>query len=276
MVDTYAAHEAKAYYVEEVTYGVTPGSPTMLGIGTVENVEPGIDPSNLVVRGLGSRDPRAIKKGLRQVDLSFQYNIANIGFLSQVTDLDSMSIEVLYDRVGAIISLNHKGSIIDRLGVNCEIEGLLKVSANVIAQNVAVGTAKIGGSYNPAEGAVAGNESYIKKGGVAMERASAYSWLINNNLKRVPVIRASDAELLKYLLVRHRQLTGEIIFEFESKEECDDVIADNEFNLEFGLGSTNKATFITCKWQNVKVPTRVEDLISLRAPFIAYGGVTIT
>jgi hypothetical protein len=34
--------------------------------------------------------------------------------------------------------------------------------------------------------------------------------------------------LLKYLPQRHRNLTGEVIFEFETKEEFDDVISDAE------------------------------------------------
>lgn len=269
MVDTYGAEEAKVYYIEEVTYGTTPASPDMLGVGTVENVEPALDPGAIKVRGLGSRDLQAIKKGLRKVAMSLVYNIANIGFLSNVTELDSMSIEVLYERTAANISLNHKGCIIDRLRADCEIEGLLKMSADVIGQDLAVATAKIGNSYTPATGAVAGNESYIKKGGVAMERAEAYVWEIRNNLKRVPVIRAASAHLLKYLPVRHRQLTGEILFEFESKEEFDNVIADTDFSLEFGLGNSHKATFSNCKWDRVANPSRIEDLVSLRAPFTA-------
>lgn len=274
MVQTYGAEEGKGYYIEEAIYGTTPGSPDMLGIGTIENIEPALDPSLIKVRGIGSRDLQAIKKGLRKVGLTVTYNLANINFLSNVTELDSMSIEVLYDRTGAEISLNHKGCIIDRLGVNCEIEGLLKVNADVISQDLAVATSKIGNTYTPAEGALAGNESYIKKGGVAMERATDYSWDIHNNLKRVPVIRASNAHLLKYLCVRHRNLTGEIVFEFESKEEFDDIISDNDFSLEFGLGGAHKATFTNCKWDSVRSPTHIEDLVSLRAPWTAKG-VTI-
>lgn len=269
MPETYGAEEAKGYYVEESSYGVTPGSPDMLGIGTIESIDPALDPGLIKVRGIGSRDLQAIKKGLRQVSLSVVYNLANINFLDNVISLDSMSIEALYDRAAAIISLNHKGCIINRLGVNCEIEGLLKVSATVIGQDLAVGTSKIGNTYTPAEGALAGNESYMKKGGVAMERGTDYSWEINNNLKRVPVIRASNAHLLKYLCARHRQLSGEIVFEFESKEEFDDVINDTDFSLEFGLGGAHKATFSNCKWDSVTSPTRIEDLVALRAPWTA-------
>jgi len=64
-------------------------------------------------------------------------------------------------------------------------------------------------------------------------------------------------------------LTGDLTFEFESKQEFDDVIDDSEFSLKFGLGGTNSALFKYCKWENVSTPTRVEDLVSLKATFVA-------
>ncbi len=60
-----------------------------------------------------------------------------------------------------------------------------------------------------------------------------------------------------------------MVFEFESKEEFDNVVNDGEFTLEFGLGGTNKATFSNCKWENVAAPTRIEELVSLKAEFVA-------
>jgi hypothetical protein len=57
--------------------------------------------------------------------------------------------------------------------------------------------------------------------------------------------------------------------EFESKQEFDDIINDTEFSLIFGLGSTNTALFKYCKWEEVSSPTRVEDLVSVKAKFAA-------
>ena len=65
-----------------------------------------------------------------------------------------------------------------------------------------------------------------------------------------------------------------MIFGFESKEEFDDIINDTAFTLEFGLGGTHKATFTDCKWDQVSTPTHVEELVALKAPFVAEG-VTI-
>ena len=265
----YGAHEAKGYFVEETTYGQTPASPTMNGIGSIENVEPALNPSNIKVRGIGSRDLQFIKKGLRQVNLRIQYNPPNITFLNYITSLKSLSVEVFYEKTSGIISLLHKGCRIDRLTVECSVEDLLKVTAELMGQNVVVGTAKIGESYVPHEGAVAFYESYVKKATTTLERVSDFKFVIANNLKRVPVIRTTNGFLLKYLPERHRVLSGELTFEFESKEEFDDIINDTEFTLEFGLGSTNKAVFSNCKWENVSTPTRIEDLVALKAPFIA-------
>jgi hypothetical protein len=85
----------------------------------------------------------------------------------------------------------------------------------------------------------------------------------------VPVIRTTNGNILKYLPYRFRDLTGEVTFEFESKEEFDDTIGDTEFTLELGLGGTNKAVLSNCKWENVTAPTRIEDLVSMKAQFVA-------
>jgi len=55
-----------------------------------------------------------------------------------------------------------------------------------------------------------------------------------------------------------------------------DVINDTEFNLEFGLGGSNKTVFTGCKWENVATPTRIEDLIALKTVFVAKGPVSIS
>lgn len=270
----YGGHEAKLYYVEESNYGETPASPDMLGPGSVIDVEPALNPSNIKVRGIGSRDVQFIKKGLRQVNLKIQYNPYGMGFLSYVTTLDSLSVEVFYEKSAGIISLLHKGCRIDKVTVECSVEDLLKVTAELIGQNLAVGTSKIGGSYTPHEAAVLWYESHVKKGAGTLERVTDFKFDIANNLKRIPVIRSTNGDILKYLPVRHRNLTGELTFEFESKDEFDDVISDNDFTLEFGLGGSHKATFTNCKWDQVGTPTRIEDLVALKAPFVAKG-VTI-
>jgi len=269
----YGAHEAKVYYVEETTYGVTPANPSMLGIATAESVEPALDPGLIKVRGVGSRDLNTIRKGLRQVGLKIAYAVpssAPIEFLQHIQTLKSLSIEVFYEKTSGIIDLLHKGCRFNSLTVECSAEDILKATAELIGQDVAVGTAKISGAtYGDYAGAVPFYESYVKKGATTLERVTDFRFAIENNLKRVPVIRTTSGHLLKYLPERHRNCGGEVTFEFESKEEFEDIINDTEFSLEFGLGGTNKAVFSNCKWESVGTPTRIEDLVALKAPFVA-------
>jgi len=269
----YGAHEAKAYYVEESTYGVTPTNPSMLGIATAESVEPALNPGLIKVHGTGSRDLQAIRKGVRQVGLKIAYNLPSdspINFLQHVQTLKSLSVEVIYEKSTGIIDLLHKGCRFNRLTVECSAEGLLKAVAELIGQDVTVGTSKISGAnYADYSGAVPYYSSYVKKGGATLERVTDFSFTIENNLKRVPVIRTTSGHVLKYLPERHRNCSGEVTFDFETKEEFDDIVNDAEFSLEFGLGGPNKAVFSNCKWESVSPPTRIEDLVSVKAPFVA-------
>jgi len=286
MVETYGAHQTRLYYVEETSYGETPANPSMLGV-PAESVEPAINPSNIKLRGIGSIDLQAVKKGLRQVALKVSYPLpssAPIDFLQYAkADLNkSLSIQTLYYKglfaeATDIISLLHKGCKFQKVTVECHIEDVVKASGELIGQNLEVGTAKItGATYTDHSGAVPFYESYVKKGASTLDRVTDWSFTIENNLKRVPVIRTTNGYLLKYLPYRHRSLTGELTFEFESKEEFEDVINDTEFDLEFGLGGSNKAVFTDCKWENVATPTRIEDLIALKASFVAKGPVSIS
>jgi len=286
MVNTYGAHETRIYYVEEATYGTTPANPSMLSV-PAESVEPAINPSNIKVRGIGSYDLQAIKKGLRNVALKVAYPLpidAPINFL-QYTKVDlgkSLSIQVLhYKGIFAsatdIISLIHNGCKFQKVTVECGIEDVVKATGELIGQNLEVGTAKItGATYADHAGAVPFYESYVKKGATTLDRVTDWKFTIENNLKQVPVIRTTDGYLLKYLPHRHRNLHGEITFEFESREEFEDVINDTTFDLEFGLGGANKAVFTGCRWENVITPARIEDLVALKASFVAKGPVSIS
>jgi hypothetical protein len=278
-MSVYGAHEAKIYYVQETTYGQTPANPSMLGIATASDVEPSLDPGLVKVRGIGSRDLKTIRRGLRDVALRVAYALpidAPINFLQYIATLNSMSIEVFYEKASGIIDLLHKGVRMDKVTVECSIEDIVKATADLIGQDLAVGTAKItGATYQDYSGAVPFHESYVQRGAgdgsglTAVERCTDWKFTIENNLKRVPVIRSTSGYLLKYLQERHRVLTGEVTFEFESKQEYDDVVNDSEFSLKFGLGGATSALFKYCKWEKVGSPTKIEDLVSLKAPFVA-------
>jgi hypothetical protein len=269
----YGAHEAKVYFVEETTYGETPsgtGEPAMVEVGVVQEVNPALNPGLIKIRGIGSRDLQHIREGLRQADLKVTYALQNINFLQHVTTLTSMSVEVFYEKSSGIVSLNHKGCRINRLTVEAAAEEIMKATAELIAQNVVVGTAKIGASYGDYSNApLVWYETYVKKDTATLERVTDYRFIIENNLRRIPVIRTTDGHLLKYLPVRHLMASGEIVCDFETKEELDDILNDTSFSLEFGLGGTNKAVFSGCKWDSSTLATRIEELVSQKLVFTA-------
>ena len=94
MVQTYGSHENKIYFVEEATYGQTPSNPAMLSV-PAESVEPQINPNNIKLRGVGSVDLQAIKKGLRAPSLKIAFPLpsdAPISFLQYAkVELDKSS-----------------------------------------------------------------------------------------------------------------------------------------------------------------------------------------
>jgi hypothetical protein len=118
MVETYGVDEERFYYVEESVFGTTPTNPAMLGV-PADVIDPGFDPSNIKLRGVGSYDLQLIKKGLRKPSLRVSYVVpsdAPINLLQWAKmDLDkSLSCQVIYYKgvfasATDIISLLFKG-----------------------------------------------------------------------------------------------------------------------------------------------------------------------
>ena len=98
---------------------------------------------------------------------------------------------------------------------------------------------------------------------------------VNNNPKQVPVIRSTNGYLAKYIPFGNRQLSGEVRFEFESKTEMDNALADTEFNIRFGLGGTAYAQMDAAKWSSITSEKWLDDLIAVRAQFDAKGPLSI-
>lgn len=279
MSETYSSHESRIYYVEEANYGQTPQNPTMLSV-PAESIEPQINPNNIKLRGVGSVDLQAIKKGLHAPSLKLAYALPSDAAVNLLQNArmelaKSLSLQVLYYKgdfasAANVTSLLFRGAKVQRATVECSVEDVLRASVDFLAQDAAVSTAKIqSATYADYTGVVPFYESYIKKGAANLDRVTDWKFSVDNHLKQVPVIRSPNGNILKYLPNRHRDLNGEVIFEFESKEEFEDIINDIEFDLEFGLGGANKAVFSGCKWENASAPTRIEELVSLKAQFVA-------
>jgi hypothetical protein len=287
MVDTYHSDQEKFYYVTEGSFGVVPANPAMLG-HSCSNLDPEINPNNIRVAGTGSVDVVALKRGLRQPLLKLKYPIpsdAPINLLQYVKqELNvSLSLQVLYYKdlfvmATDIISLIYKGARFNKATLTCDIDGILECEAEFPSQDVEVTTAKIANAtYTEYAGAVSGSESYVKIGGVTCERITSWKLQIDNSCKPVPVIRSVNGHIAKYIPWGKRFLRGELMFEFESKQEADDILADVEqSSLEFGLGGVNKVSVEHTKWDDFSLSGRAEDLIYAKVPFTARGPLTIS
>jgi hypothetical protein len=286
MVDTYGVDEERFYYVTETVFGTTPTNPSMLG-PPCDVIDPGFDPSLIKLRGTGTYDLQATKKGLRKPSLKIGYMLPSIApiDLLQWAKMDqdkTLSCQVIYYKgvfasATDIISLLFKGMRISKVSVQCSIEDVIKAVMEFEGQDLVTDTAKItGATYTDHAGAVAFHESYVKKDTTTLDRVTDWKFDIVNNPRRVPVIRTSSGYLAKYIPFGHRELSGELTLEFESKAEMDDCLADSEFSLEFGLGGTYKAVFSYCKWDSVAHSKWLEDLICAKARFVAKGPVAIS
>lgn len=283
---SYGGHEGKFYYIVESEYGVTPTpAPAMKGIENILNLEPSIDPANINLRGIGTRDLTKIIKGIRKPNLKVDYVLPSddiLNFLKGVTTLDPHTAEIIYEKpyeIPQIIDLLYTGCKFDKATVQCGVEDVIKVSAELMGQNLVPGTAKIAdATYTDNGGAVPWSDSYVSRGAadgsdqVVTEEATDWKFTIENNLKRVPVIRSTNGNLLKYLQERHRTITGELTFDFEGVGTYQDVINDTEFSIMLGIGpnwAPRHVLFKYCKWNSVGTPTKIEDLVSIKLPFTA-------
>ncbi len=177
-----------------------------------------------------------------------------------------------------IISLLYKGARLNKATLTCDIDGLLECEVEFPSQDVEVTTAKIANAtYTDYVGAVSSSESYVKIAGLTCERVTSWKLQIDNSCKPVPVIRSVNGNLAKYLIWGRRLLMGELTFEFESKQEADDILADTEqSSLEFGLGGVNKVSVEHTKWDDFSLSSKSEDLIYAKVLFTAMGPLIIS
>ncbi len=283
MVETYSTDQERFYYIEEGTPGVTPsGAPeahiTMLGIPAVDII-PSFDPNNLKLRGVGNYDLQDIKRGTFEPSLRLNYIVpsaAPTNLLQYIKrDLDkTISGQVLYykgafEAATDILSLLYNYLKVSKATVSFETDDLVRASLDLIGQNITTGTAKLANAdYAEYSGAI--SQSTVTIGGVTNTKATRWSFSVENNPRRVPVIRSANPHLAKYIPWGQRSISGEIDFEFEDKTEIDQALADTEFSLALGIGGAT-ATLSNCKWDTITKDKWLEDLISVKATFTARG-----
>ena len=284
-VGAFAGVQSKFHYIVEDYLGAplpTPEPPatfTMYGL-TPDDIEPSFDTALIKVRGCGSRDLTALKRGLLKADLKVVYAVPSddiMSFLHHVVDCFALTCEVTdSDEAGtSIVDVLYTGSRIDKATVSCSLEDVLRAECDLIAQDVNASDALIAGAaWSELAGAVAFSDTLVSKGAadgsnpVPFEVVTDWKFTIANNLKRVGVIRVTDPTILKYLVPRHRELSGELTCTFENKDQYYEAAAGT-FGLKFDLSAGKFFTFKNCQWSNVGSVRRPEDLVSLKLAFTA-------
>ncbi len=248
---SYGGHEAKFYYKGEETYGVTPAAPAMLGIENVESVEPSIDPGNIKIRGIGSRDLTQIKRGLRKVGLKLVYVVPSedvLNFMAYVLHLSPYTAEVFYDKDGGIVDLRLTGCRSDSLTVECSVEDVVRATKEIIAQNFDAEVAKItGAEYADFEGAIPFDLANVEKGEadgsnlVDLDLVTDWKFNIANNLKRVPVLRANPVSLLTGNAASGQKVVAVVAgskFKVSNQVKIEDDV-NSELNVIDSIASNN-------------------------------------
>jgi len=274
----FAGVESKLNYIVEDYLGAPlPEDPAFKTL-TADSIEPSIDTALTKVRGCGTRDLAALKRGLLKADLKVAFPLPSddiMNFVHHVVDCFALTCTVTDEEPDAIVEVLYSGSRIDKATISAAIDDVLRAQCDLMAQDVTSAAAKPeGATYDLLGGAVAWSDCAVSKGaadgsGLApFEVATDWSFTIANNLKRVGVIRADNPTKPKYIVPRHRDLSGELICTFESKDQYYEAAAGG-FSLKFDLSGGKYFTFKNCQWGNVGSVHKPEDLVSLKLGFTA-------
>jgi hypothetical protein len=274
----YAGATSKFNYILESYLGAPlPPNPVFTTL-TADDIEPAIDPALVKIRGCGTRDLIALKRGLLKADLTIAYPLPSddiMNFVHHVVDCFALTVSVLDEGPDELVDLLYTGSRVDKATISCSLEDVLRAECDLIAQDVTGASAKpAGASYNLLSGAVSWADVAVLKGNadgsnlVPFEVTTDWKFAIANNLKRVGVIRASNPTKPKYIIPRQRDLSGELTCTFENKDQYY-AAADGAFSLKFDLSAGKYFLFKNCQWSNVSSVRRPEDIVSMKLAFTA-------
>jgi hypothetical protein len=265
------------YILEPYLGAPLPANPQFKTI-IAEDIDPSIDTALIKVRGCGSVDLQAIKRGLLKADLKVAYPLPSddiMGFLHHVVDGFAMTVSVLDEGPDELVDLLYSGCRIDKATVSCSIEDVLRVEYDLMAQDVTGASAKpVGATYDLLSGAVSWADVSVLKGNAdgtglqPFEVVTDWKFTIANNLKRIGVLRAQNPTKAKYIVSRQRDLYGELTCTFENKDQYY-AAAEGTFSLKFDLSAGKYFLFKNCQWEKVNSPRRPDDIVSLKLGFTA-------
>jgi len=285
MVATYANKvftdaEKFVYYVleGEALYGQTPAAPSWLLPGVRSNFENTIDRSIVKIVPGGSRDVAFFKKGQLKTGFNLDYHMQNNTFLDLARTLLCFSTIAYFTEGGTPDVYLHKGCLINRATVSASIDNPIAVRTEVISQNCVHGTTIPGTPYAGEPGAtpIMWNASDVVFGADINLHGALTDWsfTLNNNLQRIPVIRSTTGDLLKYLAERARSITGELTVAYVDSTFMDAIIAMTEANLVITVAGVGTYTLGGVAFDSGRYTSKPPaEIVPQRLPFTAktYG-----
>jgi len=301
MVDVIAPEHVSVLFDTEDTYGDggSASSPDFQWIGIIEDAGLPYDPSFKECRGIGSVDISALSSGMKNAEMTLKwfvqrkrtsptYNPATF-FLHALNPPTGLALGYEATYGSSYLSEWFLGVQIDSLEIDFDIEGFVKSSAKFVCQDVTIDDALIVANSresNPLDVSTAealpltGHdvEVFVNEAGAAdspMTNIKRGKFYLKNNWVKIPVVRASDSDLLKYLLRGKRELGGEITVYVETKAELDFLTGKTLLDIRFDLHKTDNApyfNFTNAKLKTGSLSTRVNEIpCELTLPFESTG-----
>lgn len=303
ITDVVCPEHVVVYYDAEDSYadGGSAGSPAFEWIGIIQDVPQTYEAARRECRGIGSIDVNAIANGLQSPEINLKWIVQRKRsvatafdpktFMDYVDTFPTYGLGIGWEATygSSYASFWYKGMHIDKLEVDFTIDSFIIASAKLVGQQVVDAATLIAAASrasNPLNLAnsyalpLTGNDAEVflnaaGSGDSALTNVKRVHFSIANNLKRVPVIQTSNADLLKYIIKQRRELTGEIEVYFEDKTEYAYCLDATALDIRIDLQKTDNTPyfdFTGCKLDRSRITTRINEIpCYVTLPFVATG-----
>lgn len=306
MTDVLAPSDVSVLYDTENVYGdgaytnggCSPDYPDFKWIGIIEDVTQPYSNALRECRGIGSVDLMALAKSMKNPEVSLKWIIQRKRIVATtfnpLTFMDyavtppiglALGYEATYG--SNYLSLWYKGLMMDSLEVGFDIDDFQHATAKFVGQDLVVDSAlitadsrasnpldQVNGYALPLTGFDA--EVFMNAAGVAdvpLANVKKVHFYIKNNYVRIPVVRTSNEDLLKYVLRGKRELGGEITVYVETKSELDFLTESTLLDIRIDLQKTDNTpyfNFTNAKLDLGSLSTRLNEVpCELTLPFKA-------
>jgi hypothetical protein len=275
----YTDAEKFVYYVPEGAgnYGVTPiGAATNWFLpGVRSNFENGLDRSTVKIVPGGSRDVAFREKGQKKLDFNIDFHMQNNTFLDLVRTLASFSTVAYFTKGGTPDVYLHKGCIIDKATVSTGIDNPITVKTASISQDLVIGTTHPTNQVYPSEPGASPkmwDDSDVVWGtDINLHGAlTDWSFTINNNLQRIPVIRSTNGDMLLYLAERARVIAGELTVLYVDSTFMAAIKAMTEADLVITIAGVGTYTLGSVAFDSGRYSSKPPaETVAQRLPFTA-------